>query len=296
MTVHVARPRLDILALILGTAFALMWSSAFTSARIIVAEAPPLLSLAIRFACSGGLALILGWAMGQSLRLNAAQWKMVVVFGLCQNALYLGLYFVAMQTVPASVAAITASTMPLMVALLSRLVLGQRLGRLGTTGLVLGFAGVALILGQRLTAGADLHGLALCAGGVLALAVATLSMRGASAGGNLMMVVGLQMLVGALAVAIVGGLTETWDVTWTPRLAVALAYTTLIPGLAATFAWFVLVARIGAVEASAFHFLNPVFGTAMAAILLGESFGLTDAAGVAIVAAGILCVQLSKRG
>ena len=74
----------------------------------------------------------------------------------------------------------------------------------------------------------------------------------------------------------------------------AFAYTTLVPGLLATWVWFRLVARIGAVRAATYHFLNPFFGVAVAAVLLGENLGLADVIGVAIVAAGILAVQLSK--
>jgi drug/metabolite transporter (DMT)-like permease len=44
-----------------------------------------------------------------------------------------------------------------------------------------------------------------------------------------------------------------------------------------------------------FHFLNPFFGVALAAVLLGEQIGLIDVLGVAIIAAGIFAVQVSKQ-
>lgn len=284
------------MALAMGIAFAFMWSSAFTSARIIVTEAPPLLASTIRFATSGVIAVMIARAFGQTWHLSRAQWRLTLVFGICQNALYLGLYFVAMQTVPASLAAITASTMPLLVALLSALVLGQRLPALGWAGLGAGFAGVVLILSMRITGGADLLGLSLCIIGVIALSIATLVMRGATSGGNLLMIVGLQMLVGAVALGGVSAATETWVIDWSSRLAWALAYTTFIPGLLATFVWFLLVQRIGAVRAATFHFLNPVFGVAIAAVLLSEPMSLWDALGVGITTLGILAVQLSRQG
>ena len=90
-------PRFDATALLLGLIFAFAWSSAFTSARIIVSEAPPLLSLSLRFAISGVIGLALAFALGQRLRLTPLVLRSVLVFGLCQNALYLGLNFVAMQ-------------------------------------------------------------------------------------------------------------------------------------------------------------------------------------------------------
>jgi drug/metabolite transporter (DMT)-like permease len=110
------------------------------------------------------------------------------------------------------------------------------------------------------------------------------------------MIVGLQMLVGAAVLGVLSVAFEDWRLTPTPRLALAFAYTTLVPGLLATWVWFLLVGRIGAVRAATFHFLNPVFGVAVAAVLLGERLGAADAVGVAIVAAGILGVQMARAG
>lgn len=279
----------------MGMLFALMWSSAFTSARVIVAYAPPLGSLALRFFLSGIIGVAIALALGQTFRLTPAQWKATIIFGICQNALYLGLNFVAMQTVEASLASIIASSMPLMVAFAGWAIFRERLPRLGLIGLVLGFLGVGLIMGARLDAGVDLYGLTLCVLGAAALTVATLSVRGASSGGNVMMIVGLQMFVGAAVLAVASVALETVEVTWNWQLVVAFLYTTLIPGLAATWVWFTLVNQIGAVKAATFHFLNPFFGVAIAAVLLGESLGLADVVGVIIIAGGILAVQLSRQ-
>ncbi|KAF0676415.1 DMT family transporter [Profundibacterium mesophilum] len=286
---------MDIKAILMGLAFAFMWSSAFTSARIIVAEAPPLSALALRFAISGTLGIMLALALGQSWKLSRAQWKATVIFGICQNALYLGLNFVAMQTVEAGLAAIIASSMPLLVALAGTLFYNERISGLAAAGLAAGLLGVALIMGSRLSGGVDLGGLLLCGIGVLALTFATLSVRSASSGGNLMMVVGLQMVIGSAALTLVAIPLETWDVTWSTRLTFAFVYTTLVPGLAATFVWFLLVERIGAVRAATFHFLNPFLGVAIAAVFLGERLGIFDLIGVTIIMFGILAVQLSRH-
>ena len=103
---------MDIRAILMGLAFAVMWSSAFTSARIIVADASPMAALTLRYAISGLLGVGIALALGQSWRLTPAQWRATILFGVLQNAVYLGLNFVAMQTIQASVAAIIASTMP----------------------------------------------------------------------------------------------------------------------------------------------------------------------------------------
>jgi len=286
---------MDLRAIGMGLAFVLMWSSAFTSARIIVADAPPITTLAVRFVISGLLGIAIAAALGQKITLTRGQWLSVVVFGISQNALYLGLNFIAMQWLEAGFASIIASTMPLIVAFLGWAVFSDRLTALSLGGLVLGLAGVGLIMGTRISGGVDLTGLALCVIGAIALAVATLTVRTASGGGNLLMVVGLQMLVGAAALAPFGLAFEDHSVTWSWPLVAAFAYTTLVPGLAATWVWFALVGHIGPVRASTFHFLNPFFGVSVAALLLGERLGWLDVVGVAIITAGILAVQLARQ-
>jgi drug/metabolite transporter (DMT)-like permease len=286
---------MDLRAIAMGLVFAFAWSSAFTSARIIVAYAPPITTLGLRFLISGLLALLIAWALGQSFRLTRAQARATLVFGICQNALYLGLNFVAMQWIEASLAAIIASTMPLIVALASWLVFREKLPPLGVVGLMAGVLGAVLIMGSRLEQGVDLTGVAFCIVGVIALAVATLTVRGASSGGNLLVVVGYQMFVGSAILAVIGLATEPLTFTPSWQLLGAFVYTTLVPGLAATWIWFALVGRIGATRAATFHFLNPVFGVAVAAALLGEQLRLIDVVGVGIVTFGILAVQLARR-
>lgn len=290
-----AMSHLDIRAILMGLAFAAMWSSAFSSGKIVATDAPPLTALVIRFLISGLIAIGIARALGQSWHLTRSQWISVLIFGLCQNAIYLGLNFVAMQSVQASLAAIIASAMPLIVALAGWLWFGDKLPTVGVLGLLAGVGGVALIMGTRLAGGVDLAGVIMCGIGVLALAFATMAVRSASAGGNLLMIVGLQMLVGSAALAIVAIPLETFDVRWSWRLAFAFTYTTFVPGLAATWIWFVLVGRIGAIRASTFHFLNPFLGVAVASVFLGEGLGRWDILGVTIITAGILAVQLSKQ-
>ena len=286
---------MDLRAMLAGLAFALIWSSAFTSARIIVADAPPILSLSIRFLISGFIAIAIARTLGQTWRLTPGQWKATIVFGICQNALYLGLNFVAMQSIEASLASIIASVMPLAVGFAGWVIFGERLSWVGILGLLIGAVGVLVIMGARIQDGADLFGISLCFIAVASLTVATLMVRGASSGGNLLMIIGLQMLVGASLLAIPGLLLEHKVVVWSPKLIIAFSYTVVMPGLIATFIWFWLVSRIGAVKAATFHFLNPFFGVVIAAIFLGENLRVWDVVGVVVIMIGILAVQMARQ-
>ncbi|TVQ54462.1 MAG: DMT family transporter [Rhodobacteraceae bacterium] len=282
----------------MGLSFAFMWSSAFTSAKIALADAPPFLLLGARFALAGIVAIAIAALAGQKWPRDRRAWILIGLFGLCQNSLYLGLNFLAMTTIPAGLAAIIASALPLLVAAIDRIGFGARLPWLGVFGLLAGFAGVLLIMGGRIAGGVDPVGLALCVVGALALAAATLVVRAMTAGGGSgggLMAVGLQMLVGSATLFPIGLAFESFDdVNLTLSLGLAFTYTAIVPGVVATLVWFRLVARIGATAASAFHFLNPAFGVGVAAILLGEAVDWIDAVGVAVVTLGIAAVQLAR--
>lgn len=286
---------MDKRAIAMGLSFAFMWSSAFTSAKIAVVYMSPLLLLSVRFMISGLIAVGIAYALGQNARLTRKQWGIVVVFGVCQNAIYLGANFIAMQSIDASLAAIIASLLPLLVAATAWVLFNERLPNLGIIGLLAGTAGVFIIMSARLSGGADLFGVGLCFIGVAALTVATLLVRGVTSSGNVLMIVGLQMLVGSAALFPASLLLETWRVEWTWQLITAFTYTTLIPGLAATLIWFLLVGRVGPIRAASFHFLTPFLGVAIAALLIGESLTTRDILGVFVIAAGIHAVQTSRR-
>ena len=134
----------------MGVGFALIWASAFTATRVIVVAIPPLTALVIRFAISGAIGIALARAAGQRIAFTRAEWRAIILFGISQNVLYLGLNWIGMQWVEASAAAIIASMMPLLVALAGRLFLGERLRPMAVVGLFAGFLGVALIMGARL--------------------------------------------------------------------------------------------------------------------------------------------------
>jgi len=285
---------MNIRAILLGLLFVFIWSSAFTSGKFIVVDAPPILSLALRFLISGLIAIVLALLMGQHMRLSRNEWIAVVIFGICQNGLYLGLNFVAFQTIDASLAVVIASLLPIAVAIASRIFLGERIAMLGIAGLAIGLIGAGILLNARLAGGADLFGISLCIIGVFALTVATLLVRTLAASGNVLMMVGLQMLVGAAALAPAGFALETWEVNYTASMLTAFAYTTIFPGLVATWIWFKLLGEIGATKAATFHFLNPFFGVLVANALLSEQITRPDLIGVAFIMVAILAVQLSR--
>ena len=234
-----AAPTADLLVtVVLGVAFCLVWSSAFSVGKILLLHAPPFTVLAMRFFAAtliaGGIAL----ALGQPLPRTREAWRQIVVLGLYQNALYLGLFFAAMSRIPAGLASIVASALPLIVAVLAAAILRERVGGLKAAGLLVGFAGVVFVMVDRVTGGVDPLGVALVVGGVLALAFATITVRRGDFGTGLLMVVACQMAVGGIACLLVALLFEDpTAIEVTATSATAFFYMVLFPGIVATLLW-----------------------------------------------------------
>ncbi|GIR45798.1 MAG: hypothetical protein CM15mP54_26520 [Paracoccaceae bacterium] len=150
-------------------------------------------------------------------------------------------------------------------------------------------------MGFRLTNGISELGLIYCIVGALALSIATLAVRNTGSVGNLLVIIGYQMLIGGTSLSVFSFIFETYKVDLNAKLFLAFIYTTLAPGLIATVVWFWLVNEIGAIKAATFHFLNPFFGVSIAALILGEPLSLSDYFGVVMVTIGILLVQTSKE-
>jgi drug/metabolite transporter (DMT)-like permease len=287
---------MDFRSILMGVSFSLIWSSAFTSAKILVTAASPLMVLSLRFLISGLLGIAIARMLGQKIQLNREEWTVVVIIGISQNALYLAFNFIAMQWIEASLAAIIASLLPLVVAAVCWVFLGEKTGLNGMLGLTVGFGGVLVIMLDKLSGSSASLGMTLCLIGVAALAGATLYVgRMMSLNKNVVMIVGLQMLVGSITLFPFSLIFETWNIEWSTSFILAFIYTTLVPGLLGTLIWFFLVRRIGPVRAATFHFLNPFFGVLVAALILSEPLSLRDGIGVTIIMAGILLVQLSRK-
>lgn len=287
---------MDFRSILMGVSFSLIWSSAFTSAKILVTAASPLMVLSLRFLISGLLGIALARMLGQKIQLNRGEWTVVVIIGISQNALYLAFNFIAMQWIEASLAAIIASLLPLLVAAVCLVFLGEKTGFKGMLGLTVGFGGVLVIMLDKLSGSSASLGMTLCLIGVAALAGATLYVgRVMSLNKNVVMIVGLQMLVGSITLFPFSLIFETWNIEWSTSFILAFLYTTLVPGLLGTIIWFLLVKRIGPVRAATFHFLNPFFGVLVAALILAEPLSVSDGIGVTIIMAGILLVQLNRK-
>lgn len=282
--------RLRLALMVLG--FILLWSSAFSAGKIAVADCPPLIFLAVRFLAAGVLMMALAGALGIPWTLTRRDIAVFAALGVANQAVYLGIGYVALKTVSAGLAALIISANPIVTAVLAVAVLGERMTWRKLVGLLLGLGGVAFIVRSRLLLGTDqLSGIVLCVLALMSLVGGTILFKLFAPPQGLWIGNGVQSLAAGIAILPFAlGFESFHDIVPTTSLILAFAYNVLFVSVFAYLLWFRILQVSGATAASSYHFLIPPLGMLFGWLLLGEHLEAADLIGIVPVALGIYLV------
>lgn len=284
----------------------LMWAGNAVVGRLMQGSIPPITFNFLRWMIAGALLLPLAaWVLRPGSGLWA-QRRRFALLGLLGVGLYNALQYMALKTSTPINVTLVASSIPIWMLLLGRVLYGVPIARRSAIGAVLSLAGVAVVLARG--DWAQLGALRLVAGdGWMLLAALTwawyswllvrppaggyppeikgdwaaflLSQIAFGLGWSGLMTAGEWL---ALPASPVGHLQWGWP------LAAALAYVAVGPSLLAYRSWGIGVARVGPTVAGFFNNLTPLFAALMSATLLGEPPRLYHAAGFVLIVGGIL--------
>jgi drug/metabolite transporter (DMT)-like permease len=273
-------------------AFCLLWSSAFAAAKLAIADCPPLILLALRFLAAGVLMLGAAAIAGVSWSLSRRDVAVFALLGVANQAVYLGLGYVGMRYMSSGLAALIISTNPILTAILAALFLDERMTWRNVSGLLIGLAGVAFIVQNRLSGGADhLAGILFSIAALISLVVGTILFKRLAPKGGLWIGNGVQSLAAGIAILPFAATFEsTADIVPSWRLLATFAYLVLLVSIFGYLLWFHILSVSGATAASSYHFLMPPLGMLFGWLLIGEHVALTDLIGIVPVALGIYLV------
>jgi drug/metabolite transporter (DMT)-like permease len=275
-----------------------VWGSTFLAIAVVVRDLPPFLSMAVRHLAAGGL--LFGWLLlrrREHERLGFRQWRAAFVFG---GALFLvghgGLAW-AQQEVPSGIAALLVGTIPLWMAILAWLLLGERLGLRAFAGLALGFGGLALLVDPSGEEGAKPIGALVIVLGALGWASGSVYSQRSALPKDTLLGAAMGMLAGGVLLAAFSGARgEFDDATFTSDALLATAYMVVVGSLIGFSAYVWLLKTVPASTVSTYAYVNPVI-----AVVLGWAFndevitGRTLVAGAAIVVGVALMVSRSAE-
>jgi drug/metabolite transporter (DMT)-like permease len=278
----------------LAVLFSFLWAAAFVGVKVALRDSPPLFLMGFRFLVAGAILLVAAALAGIRGPAAGSTWRTLAVLGLLNNALYLGLAALSLRHLSVGTGAVLASTNPLLTGLVAARILGERLDAGRIAGLLLSFGGVLWVMRSRTAAGDQPWAMAVMMAGIGFLVAGTILFKRLPGGLDLRLANGVQLAVAGLALLPVSFVLEPWGtIRFAPAFLMAQAFLILGVSCLGMGIWFWLLRHGDAIRASAYFFLNPVFGLFLGALLLAEPLTLGDLAGSAAVGLGIWMVQRS---
>jgi drug/metabolite transporter (DMT)-like permease len=273
---------------LLGVAFVLLWSSGYPAARIALDHSGPFTLLMLRFGGAGLVFAALAGLGGVAWPRGRAALHSALV-GTLQLGLQFGaLYWAAAQGVNIGLIALVIGTMPIVTALLGRAVFREVVHPLQWIGFALGFAGVALAVGESVTPGGGAGPSAYLAvlAGLLAISVGTLYQKRHASNVDPRSGLALQHLAAALLLlpfAVHEGFRADASAAFFASLGWVIGVNSLT-----TFALLFVLLRRGVVnQVATLFFLMPPVTAVIDYFVLGDALTAYKVAGLAIAALGV---------
>lgn len=279
-------------------ALTLSWGSAFAALRIAVHDIHPLWNTAIRLVIA---TLVLGAGLVLTRKrlppAGSAAWRWYALSGIIGMALPFALFAFASTQLASAVTAICNGGTPIFVAAMAHLFAGEKLTGRRALGVLIGFAGLAVLVGADAVRGFDAGqtpALLAALGGAALYAVSSVSIRRAPpvpAITGALLVCGFAACVAVPVAAAMGG---PFPAAAPARAWGAAVFLGLIPSAVSMIAWVWLLARRGAVFASMGTYGAPLVAMAIGMVWLGERPGPEAFIALALVIAGMLIANLGS--
>jgi drug/metabolite transporter (DMT)-like permease len=296
--------RASLLLALIPYGFVFIWSTGFISARLGMPHAPALSFLALR--CVLSVLCFLVWVRlcRVAWPRERAQWGHLLIAGVLLHGGYLsGVWLAIKAGMGAGLAALIVGLQPILTALWLSVTTGvdsagrtqARANAWQWLGLLLGFAGLVLVLSGKLKAGMEVNtrtlGFTLLA--LLSITVGTLYQKRFVKPCDVRTGNAIQ-LFGAVLVCLPFAWFDTEAMDWHPELCFAMAWSVLVSSLGGSSLFYLLIQRGAATSVTSLLYLVPPTTAGIAWVLFGEAVSAATLLGTAVTALGVWLVVGKK--
>ena len=273
------------------------WGFNWPMMKLTLAEMPVWTFRGLGVATGAAGLFLIARLGSQSLRVPQAQWTRLIVTSACNVTLWNVFIGYGLTMLPAGRSAILAYSMPVWAVLLSVFILNEKLTRRRLLGLVLGMAGMALLIGGEFTAmRASPLGAILVVAAAFGWALGTVLMKRYPMGLGTTALTAWQLLIGGLPIMI-GALLIDWG-QWRPigtPATIGLVYNMFFVFIFCYWAWFKIATTAPPSVSSLSTLMIPIVGVFSGIWLLGESPRWQEYAALALVIAALATVLIPPR-
>ena len=280
--------------------FVLIWSTGFIVARYGMPHAPPMKFLAVRYALS--ILCFLPWIVlaGVKWPSDRRQALHLAVTGVLMHAGYLGGVWAAVKAgMGSGLSSLIVGIQPVLTAIWLTSVGGQHVSRRQWVGLLLGFAGLVLVVSRKFGAGgpgdqATWLNLSFAVMALVAITAGTLYQKRFVMPCDVRSANTVQLLA-ALLVTLPLALMESESMRWNAELMGAMAWSVLGLTLGGSSLLYMLIQRGAAASVTSLMYLVPPCTALIAWLLFAEPITAVTLAGTALTAFGVSLVVRPAR-
>jgi drug/metabolite transporter (DMT)-like permease len=280
------RPR-DFAGLVLLSA---LWGGSFLFIRVAVPALGPFTLVELRVGLAAGALLLYALAIGRMPKIRT-RWRSFLVLGFLNAAVPFSLISAAEIHLTASLAAILNSTTVMFTAIVAAVWTGDILTARKAVGIVLGVAGVTVLVGWDPL---PLNGLVLLAVAAMLIASLSYALGATYAKRSFAGIPPLGMAIGQLggAVVLLAPLAAVGFPERAPSTIVALSMLglALLSTAVAYLIYFRLIENVGPTSTLTVTLLVPIFGLLFGILLLDEPFGPGTLTGLGIILASVVLI------
>jgi len=271
--------------------FVVLWSTGFIATKYVVNNADPLTYLAIRMALVVALMAVIA-AIARPKWPDRIGIAHSIVAGILVHGFYLGGTAIAIaHSIPAGLSALIPGLQPILTSTIANRWLGERVAPVQWTGLLLGLAGVVLILHDRPMSGEAGWGWLASGVSLVSITLGTLYQRRYCGkidwrAGNVVQYVGVTIFF-----AVAAWLFEDNVVHWTTEFTLALGWLVVVLSIGSIGLLYWLIRHSAATSVASLFYLVPAVTAVMAYVLFGERLDRIAIAGMIACAAGVFLVN-----
>lgn len=276
-------------------AVCLLWGTTYLAIRIALESIPPLLMTGLRWLGAG--VLIVSTLKLRGIELPSMKaWPQLAILGVLFMGFGNGGVVWAEQYIPSGLAAVLVAAIPFYMVGVERFMPdGEPLSTRQVVGLVIGFAGIVLLVWPELEAGSGrsfLLGVGATQLACLGWAIGSSYSRRRHAAENVFAASGLQMVLGGLIITMLGTLAGEWSaMAFTPRTLAAIVYLLFFGSIAGFLAYAYALKHLPVATVSLYAYINPIIAVVLGTLVLGEPLSPRLAVAGAIVFAGSMLVK-----
>ncbi len=282
-------------------AVCLLWGTTYLAIRVGLETLHPMIFAGLRFLTAG--ILLFGYVrLVRKERLpKGREWFDLSLIGILLLILGNGLVVWAEQWLPSGLAALLVATSPFWVAGFQLMnTEGERLSIRALLGMLLGFAGLLLLVAP------DLFGSALGSGylfGVIAIQIACAAWSGGSVyakrrrvGTSPLMGSAIQMLIGGLIMTVAATFMGEWHtLRFSPRSAIAFSYLVIFGSIVAYGCYTYAVQTLPLSLVSTYAYINPLIAVILGWVILREPLSWRVLISAAVILAGVAMVKTAPK-